>query len=286
MTPLPKPEPPRRSTVRRPRVSGSYRSRRAAGAVRAASTATRSTLSPRAVDRATPRGPTVLRLKVVRSWISRSGPKAQRQTTFVFHLSRAGIVELVLTRLAPDCRVVGKFRVAGRAGLNRVRFRGRIGRRVLRPGTYRVTARTLRPRGATPVRVHLVIVGKPNPLPGELAAARAANACVASTSESRRPSAAPSLLHLPRVGTPSRPSSASAACWARSSRKRSRSSRGCPRTCSSCSGWRSPCSRWRRFPAGAAPTLRIHKFLAYHRELVALAGTVTLIAAAISYVVW
>ncbi len=119
----------------------------------------------------------MLRLKVVRSWISRSGPKAQRQTTFVFSLSRAAIVELVLTRLAPDCRVVGKFRVAGRAGLNRVRFRGRIGRRVLRPGTYRVTARTLRPRGATPVRVHLVIVGKPNPRPGELAAARAANAC-------------------------------------------------------------------------------------------------------------
>ena len=72
----------------------------------------------------------MLRLKVVRSWISRSGPKAQRQTTFVFSLSRAGIVELVLTRLAPDCRVVGKFRVVGRAGLNRVRFRGRIGRRL------------------------------------------------------------------------------------------------------------------------------------------------------------
>ena len=120
----------------------------------------------------------MLRLKVVRSWISRSGPKAQRQTTFVFRLSRAGIVELALTRLAPDCRVVGTFRVAGRAGLNRVRFRGRIGRHVLRAGTYRVTARTLRSRAATPVRVHLVIVGRPNPHPGELAAARAANACV------------------------------------------------------------------------------------------------------------
>ena len=121
----------------------------------------------------------MLRLKVVRAWISRSGPRAKRQTTFVFSLSRPATVELVLTRLAPDCRVVGKFRVAGRAGLNRVRFRGRIGRRVLRAGTYRVTARTLRPRSATPVRVHLVIVGQPNPLPGELAAARAANECVA-----------------------------------------------------------------------------------------------------------
>ncbi len=39
-------------------------------------------------------------------------------------------------------------------------------------------------------------------------------------------------------------------------------------------------------PGRLAPTLRLHKFLAYHREMVALAGTVTLIAAAITYVVW
>ena len=39
-------------------------------------------------------------------------------------------------------------------------------------------------------------------------------------------------------------------------------------------------------PGRVAPSLRLHKVLAYHREKVALAGTVTLIAAAITYVIW
>ena len=35
---------------------------------------------------------------------------------------------------------MGRFRVHGRAGLNRVRFSGRVGRRMLGPGTYRIRA--------------------------------------------------------------------------------------------------------------------------------------------------
>ena len=182
--------------------------------------------------------------------------------------------------------MVGKFRVVGRAGLNRVRFRGRIGRRVLRAGTYRVTARTLRPRGATPVRVHLVIVGKPNPLPGELAAARAANACAPVD---KRESAT-----LGGAVAPAPPSGGqSESTFKRVSgvlgvqfTKAVEAVQGVPPYLFFVLGLAIALLALAALPGRAAPTLRIHKFLAYHRELVALAGTVTLIAAAISYVVW
>lgn len=230
----------------------------------------------------------VLRLKVVRSWISRSGPRAQRQTTFVFRLSRAAIVELILTRLAPDCRVVGKFRVAGRAGLNRVRFRGRIGRRVLRAGTYRVTARTLRPRGATPLRVHLVIVGRPNPLPAELAAARAANACVAVD---KRESAAEAGGNGPTANTPTGRDSEStftrvSGVLGTQFTKAVEVVQGVPTFLFFVLGLAIALLGLAALPGRAAPNLRLQKLLAYHRDLVALAGTVTLIGAAITYVVW
>lgn len=42
---------------------------------------------------------------------------------------------------APSCEIVGRFSVRGHRGTNRVRFAGRVGRRTLRPGTYRITAR-------------------------------------------------------------------------------------------------------------------------------------------------
>lgn len=231
----------------------------------------------------------MLRLKVVRAWISRSGTRAQRQTTFVFRLSHPATVELVLTRLAPDCRVVGKFRVAGRAGLNRMRFRGRIGRRVLRAGTYRVTARTLRPRGATPVRVHLVIVGRPNPLRGELATARAANACVAV--DRRGWSSAEAGGTGPSANTPTGGDSEST--FTRVSdvlgvqfAKAVDVVRGVPTFLFFVLGLAIALLGLAALPGRAAPSLRLHKLLAYHREKVALAGTVTLIAAAITYVIW
>jgi hypothetical protein len=229
----------------------------------------------------------VLRLNVVRPWISRSGPRAQRETTFVFRLQGAAIVEFVVTRLAPDCRVVGKFRVAGRAGLNRVQFRGRIGRRVLRAGTYRVTARTL--RGATPVRVDLVIVGQPNPLPGELAAARAANACAAVDRKGWSSAEAGGLG--PPATTPNGTDSESA--FSRVGdvlgvqfTKAVDTVQEVPPFLFFVLGLAIALLGLAALPGRAAPNLRLQKLLAYHRELVALAGTVALIGAAITYVVW
>jgi hypothetical protein len=285
----PKPEPPPPSALPRPPGPGGYSprspSRRATSSFRVASTVTTNTLSPRAVARAAQRGPTVLRLKVVRAWISRSGPRSQRQTTFVFRLSRPGIVEFVLTRLAPDCRVVGKFRVAGRAGLNRVRFRGRIGRRVLRAGTYRVTARTLRPRGAAPVRVHLVIVRRPNPRPGELAAARAANECVAV--DKRESVAAGVVAPVPPSGRDSESTfKRVSGVLGTQFTKAVEIVQGVPTFLFVVLGLAIALLGLAALPGRAAPSARLHKLLAYHRDLVALAGTATLIGAAITYVVW
>jgi len=92
----------------------------------------------------------------------------------VFVLKRATIVEFVVFQVAPDCRRIGRFRVAGRPGVNRVRFRGRVGRRVLGPGTYRIRARTL-PRGRALVDTELVVVARPER--ERIASGRGANAC-------------------------------------------------------------------------------------------------------------
>ena len=70
---------------------------------------------------------------------------------------------------------MGRFRVKGHAGKNRVRFRGRIKGRALRPGTYVIRARTLPARRAL-TETKLVIF-KERPLPEELAAAQASNTC-------------------------------------------------------------------------------------------------------------
>jgi hypothetical protein len=81
----------------------------------------------------------------------------------------------VVIRVAPDCRQVARFRVKGHAGTNRVRFRGRINGRPLRPGTYVIRGRTLPARRAL-TETKLVIF-KRRPLPAELAAAQASNTC-------------------------------------------------------------------------------------------------------------
>ena len=113
-----------------------------------------------------------------REWILRSGPRSRRQTILKFVLSKPALVEFVLIRVAPDCRPVGRFRVKGHAGTNRVRFRGRIRGRALLPGTYVIRAQTLPARRAL-TETKLVIFNR-RPLAGELAAAQASNTCASS----------------------------------------------------------------------------------------------------------
>jgi hypothetical protein len=120
-------------------------------------------------------GPTkVYSLHFSRDWIARSGPKKGRQTILSFVLRRPMLVEFVVFQISPECRRLGRFRVQGRRGLNRVRFRGRIGRRVLGPGTDRIKARTVSGRRALAEK-RLVVVSRVNK--EEIAAARGADAC-------------------------------------------------------------------------------------------------------------
>jgi hypothetical protein len=208
----------------------------------------------------------------------------------LFRLSRPAIVELVFTRLAPDCRVVGRLRVAGRAGLNRLRFRGRIGRRVLTPGTYRVTARTLHPRGVTRMQVRLVIVGEPNPAPGQIAAARAANACTAAA---RGDESATSAAAGPPTGGSDRPAPKSETVFTRAAgvlgaqfTKAVELVQAVPPFLFVILALAIALLALAATPLRATPSLRLRKLLAYHRELVALAGTVAVIAVTITYVIW
>jgi len=62
----------------------------------------------------------------------------KRGTSFLFRLNRAGTVTIRIKRLRHSGRVV-KLTRSSRAGANRVRFSGRVGRRTLRPGRYRAT---------------------------------------------------------------------------------------------------------------------------------------------------
>jgi hypothetical protein len=75
----------------------------------------------------------------------------------VFWLTWPGIVEFSVQQLAPDCRPMGKFRYEGLWGRNAIRFRGRIGRRILPVGTYEIRARPLRNPKQDLGRVRFVI---------------------------------------------------------------------------------------------------------------------------------
>jgi len=119
------------------------------------------------------------RLGLARDWIARRGTRGQRRTTFVFVLRKPATVELVFLQMAPDCRRVGRLRVRGHRGVNRLRLRTRIGRHRLAPGTYSVVARAL-PAGRAVGRARFVVVDHAGGR--ELRAAREANACGATAS--------------------------------------------------------------------------------------------------------
>jgi hypothetical protein len=118
------------------------------------------------------------RVHSTRPWIAVLGSKSRRTTIFKFRLGRNAIVEFTVLQVSPVCRVVGRFRVRGHAGLNRVQFNGRVHGVQLGAGTYRISART---RGAGAVlRTTIVVVGARTPSKAELALARRSNVCRAA----------------------------------------------------------------------------------------------------------
>ena len=126
-----------------------------------------------------PRGNRVERLRTSRRWIGTTGPKQLRTTTFLFVLSKPTRVTFTVEQLSPTCRRIGSFSVAGRTGLNRVRFAGRVRGAQLAPGTYRISARTK--SGLVVRQTTLVVVGGPAATLAELTSLSAANVCAGST---------------------------------------------------------------------------------------------------------
>ena len=83
-------------------------------------------------------------MKATRTRFSTRGPKAQRGTVIRFRLREPGRVELVVRAEGSSCAVVGRKRVRGHGGLNRVRFNGRVKGHPLAPGKYTITVVVVR----------------------------------------------------------------------------------------------------------------------------------------------
>jgi hypothetical protein len=98
-----------------------------------------------------------------------------------FVLTGPARIRFTVEQLSPVCQTTGRFSVLGHAGVNRVRFAGRVAGRQLKMGTYRITAET--PAGQSLQRVKLVVV-RAAPTEAELAALLASNACPSSVGSS------------------------------------------------------------------------------------------------------
>jgi hypothetical protein len=84
------------------------------------------------------------RVRATRTRFSTRGPKAQRGTVIRFRLRKPGKVELVVRTDASACKIVGRKRVRGHTGLNRVPFNGRVNGRPLAAGKYTITVVVVR----------------------------------------------------------------------------------------------------------------------------------------------
>lgn len=212
----------------------------------------------------------------------------------VFALRRAALVEFVVIEVAPDCRRVGRFRVTGQRGVNRVRFRGRIGRRVLAPGTYLITGRTL-PQGRSLVQTKLVIVSRPEQ--NEIASARGANACgsnaqgqsssstssATATSTPAKPSAGIASGAQSKAEKPARVSRAQGVLGARFTKRAVDAVKSIPLWLFALLGLAIALLAVAALPLKAAPTRETAVALAHHRGMVALGGAALLAAVTVAY---
>jgi len=203
----------------------------------------------------------------------------------VFRLGRAAPVEFMVVQVAPDCRHIGRFRVAGHPGVNRVRFRGHIGGRALDPGTYRIKARTL-PRGRAVVDTRFVVVERPERR--VIVSSEGADAC-GSRQDSQSPALqfSGSALETPKAAAaPARvkavnhkqPSRAHGVLGARFAQDAVGAFKTIPSLLFVLLGVAIGLLAVAALPMRLAPTQRAAMTLALHRGAVALAGTGLLIA--------
>ena len=203
----------------------------------------------------------------------------------VFRLGRAAPVEFMVVQVAPDCRHIGRFRVAGHPGVNRVRFRGHIGGRALDPGTYRIKARTL-PRGRAVVDTRFVVVERPERR--VIVSSEGADAC-GSRQDSQSPALqfSGSALETPKAAAAparvkavnhKRPSRAHGVLGARFAQDAVGAFKTIPSLLFVLLGIAIGLLAVAALPMRLAPTQRAAMTLALHRGAVALAGTGLLIA--------
>ena len=88
--------------------------------------------------------------------------KKKATTVISFRLSRPVQILLVVKGPGPSCERVGRGQIAGRAGLNRVRFDGTVRNKPLKPGTYRLDAR-LRAGGRLLASSYVTIIDPQKP---------------------------------------------------------------------------------------------------------------------------
>jgi hypothetical protein len=230
----------------------------------------------------------VYRLHFSRNWIARSGSERQRRTTLVFTLRRASLVELVVVEVAPACRRIGRVRMAGHQGVNRVRIQRRVGRHTLGPGTYRIQARTL-PGGRTLARAELVVVRRP--ARDEIASARGANTCAAAHGSSS--GAVPPTLGTARAAAgpgghePARAAQSKreerGVLGARFTRQAVEAVRSIPPWLYAIVGLAIVLLGVASLPLSAVPTRRGAAALAENRAVIALGGAGILVAAMVAF---
>ena len=76
-----------------------------------------------------------------------------------FSLAKPALVRFRVRLEAPDCRFVGSFTMRAHAGLNRIRFPGRIRGKELSPGTYGISAFAVHGDRVRPLgRIRVVVV--------------------------------------------------------------------------------------------------------------------------------
>jgi hypothetical protein len=124
----------------------------------------------------------VQRLHPSRSYLAPAGPKGKRKIVLTFFLAHGARISFVVRQLSPDCRLVGRFSVRGTKGVNHVPFYGRVGGKVLVPGTYRIAAHAA--QTAPVAHVTIIVSDRPNPTLSEVRAARSANVCAGLTLDS------------------------------------------------------------------------------------------------------
>lgn len=212
----------------------------------------------------------------------------------MFVLRKPALVEFIVIEIAPDCRRVGRFRAVGQTGINRVRFRGRIGGRALGPGTYRIMARTV-PGGRALVDTELVIVSRPER--DEIASGRRANACgtkLSGQSTSSSSTASASTPAKPTVATPSAnaedeaeeraaPDRDQGVLGARFTKRAVDAVQSIPLWLFALLGLAIAILALAALPLRAAPTRRAASALARHRGAVALTGAAVLLGVTVAY---